>query len=309
REELNKEIREHQDYAMQLAQILAAVDDEPEDQRDGLLNDIHFFTSYSHEMSMYLDNKKSRWPAWYLSGDSISRDWMLFVRATLMHAGIAPALRVTERLTSEIEGRTVNRSSIFHLSISRDYSRLLRSHMKTPVEAKHWRQWWKADTRSARHINAVSIVLDSGPHGWSRVPEIEEAPYEEWCGTVHNLVVEEDESYTVEDYIVHNAQDFIVQFARGAFAVPIQPFTTGRNKAHPEFGVESIAAEMAGEKWIIPNESGAIDPEIQEWISEMLYYDPTAHTGDRLMASWFAREGARMGTQVVEWGRLDLMAR
>lgn len=64
REELNKEIRKHQDYAMQLAQMLAAVDDEPEDQRKSLLEDIHFMSvsSWSNGMSMYLRNKTSRWP-------------------------------------------------------------------------------------------------------------------------------------------------------------------------------------------------------------------------------------------------------
>jgi len=105
------------------------------------------------------------------------------------------------------------------------------------------------------------------------------------------------------------AQDFIVQFARGSFAVPIRPFTTGRNKAHPEFGVESLAAEMAGGKWIIPNQDGRLDPEVQAWVEEMLYYDPKAHTGDRLMASWFAREGARLGNMKVESGFLDLSSR
>jgi hypothetical protein len=105
------------------------------------------------------------------------------------------------------------------------------------------------------------------------------------------------------------AQDFIVQFARGQFAVPIRPFTTGRNKAHPEFGVESIAAEMAGGKWVIPNNEGRCTPEVDAWISEMLYYDPTAHTGDRLMASWFAREGARLGDAKVSGYALDLMSR
>jgi hypothetical protein len=33
--------------------------------------------------------------------------------------------------------------------------------------------------------------------------------------------------------------------------------------------------------------------EILDWISELLFFDPREHTGDRVMASWFAREGAR----------------
>lgn len=111
--------------------------------------------------------------------------------------------------------------------------------------------------------------------------------------------------------IVENnaAQDYLIQFTHQQAAVPIKPFTTGRNKAHPEFGIESIAEEMRGGKWIIPNTGGKLDPEVQEWMTEMLYYDPTAHTGDRLMASWFAREGDRMASNVVEYGRLDLTSR
>jgi hypothetical protein len=111
--------------------------------------------------------------------------------------------------------------------------------------------------------------------------------------------------------IVENnaAQDFIIQFARATSAVPVRAFTTGRNKAHPEFGVESLAAEMAAGKWIVPSAGGRPSPEVEAWIQELLFYDPAAHTGDRVMASWFAREGARMGVQRVEQGRVDLMSR
>ena len=62
REELNKEIKAHQEYAGSLAQMLAVVDDEPEEQRESLLEDISFFSEYGEKMSMYLKNKKSRWP-------------------------------------------------------------------------------------------------------------------------------------------------------------------------------------------------------------------------------------------------------
>ena len=105
------------------------------------------------------------------------------------------------------------------------------------------------------------------------------------------------------------AQDFIVQFVSRDNAIPIRPFVTGKNKISPEFGVESIAAEMAAAKWIIPNIDGKVHQEISEWITQMLYYDPAAHTGDSLIASWIAREGARMNTRKIESGRLDLMSR
>jgi hypothetical protein len=111
--------------------------------------------------------------------------------------------------------------------------------------------------------------------------------------------------------IVENnaAQDFIVQFAGAAGATFIRPHTTGRNKASPEFGVETLATEMAAGKWIIPSEGGRVVPALDPWISEMLYYDPAGHTGDCLMASWFATLGVKMGEIKAETGRLDLTTR
>lgn len=93
------------------------------------------------------------------------------------------------------------------------------------------------------------------------------------------------------------AQDFIVQFTRQipGPAVRVMPYTTThRAKAHPEHGVQGIAAEMASGKWKVPNQGGRMHPEVQAWFDEMLYYDPRSHTGDRLMAAFFAREGVRL---------------
>lgn len=101
------------------------------------------------------------------------------------------------------------------------------------------------------------------------------------------------------------AQHFILQFAlEMGGVVPIFPFTTGKNKVNPVYGVESLAAEFANAFWIIPSKGGvAICPQMQKWIQEMLFYDPNGHTGDRLMASWFARELARrMSAQVTRVG-------
>ena len=98
------------------------------------------------------------------------------------------------------------------------------------------------------------------------------------------------------------AQDFIIQFTRAmpGPAVPIIPYTTGRSKAHPEHGIEGIAVEMAGGKWKIPNHGGKMHPEVQAWVDEMLFYSPDAHTGDRLMAAFLAREGVRLGDRRPE---------
>lgn len=91
------------------------------------------------------------------------------------------------------------------------------------------------------------------------------------------------------------AQDFIRQFVEEKETIPIEPHNTGRNKHDEDFGIETLGVELRAGRWIIPaNMAGeAADPEIRAWISEMLNYTPEDHTGDRLMASWIARERAR----------------
>lgn len=133
-----------------------------------------------------------------------------------------------------------------------------------------------------------------------------------WSGPeIVNRIIDTHQRYMSICVVENNAaQDYILQFARGQWAVPIRPFTTGRNKAHPEFGVESIAMEMAGRKWIIPSYGGQpAHPEIFQWVQEMLFYQPTAHTGDRLMAAWFAREGWRLGAVKAETGTIAITSR
>jgi hypothetical protein len=100
--------------------------------------------------------------------------------------------------------------------------------------------------------------------------------------------------------IVENnaAQDYIVQILRATSAVPVHGFATGKQKASPEFGVESLAAEFEAGKWIIPSGPSGTErgKELDAWVMELIHYEPPpAHTGDRLMACWFAREGARPG--------------
>lgn len=72
--------------------------------------------------------------------------------------------------------------------------------------------------------------------------------------------------------------------------------TTGVNKWAMDYGVESIFSEIQNGAWIIPCEAGTaqVHPETQRFIDNCLYYQPPpAHTGDWLMAAWFAREAVR----------------
>jgi len=92
------------------------------------------------------------------------------------------------------------------------------------------------------------------------------------------------------------AQDYIRQFTIDAnVALPITRHTTGSNKADSRFGVESLFVEPANGAWPIPcGPTGEVEPGIEQWTEDCLSYrPPLAHTGDMLMASWFAREEAR----------------
>ncbi len=102
------------------------------------------------------------------------------------------------------------------------------------------------------------------------------------------------------------AQDFILQWARDVDAsLPLRPHTTGKNKADPTHGVESLFIELEKGMWLIPNDHGGRCPApVQKWIDEVYYYEPPpAHTGDVLMASWLAREQARSSGSLA--GRAD----
>lgn len=91
------------------------------------------------------------------------------------------------------------------------------------------------------------------------------------------------------------AQDFIRQFA-SADGVETRAFTTGKNKANPDFGIPSLGVELQQGKWILPTGSGERSREYEfavRWRTQCLNWTPGQHTGDLLMSSWFAREAAR----------------
>jgi len=94
----------------------------------------------------------------------------------------------------------------------------------------------------------------------------------------------------------NQAQAYLRQFAQQARkGLTIQAHTTTRaNKQSQEFGVESVFTEIEQGMWIIPcDNSGRCHSEVQAWIDDCLFYQPHHHTGDYLMSSWLAREGAR----------------
>jgi hypothetical protein len=88
------------------------------------------------------------------------------------------------------------------------------------------------------------------------------------------------------------AQEFIRQFAKEQ-GLPTRPFTTGKNKADPAFGVPSLGVELEQGMWVLPCGDEASQKIAIKWRTQCLAFAPGQHTGDLLMASWFAREACR----------------
>jgi len=90
------------------------------------------------------------------------------------------------------------------------------------------------------------------------------------------------------------AQDYLAQFAGEISALPLKKHYTGANKRDWQWGIESLGTEFEQAKWIIPCDVNLVpSAEVASWIQEATTYVPNEHTGDRLMASWIARECAR----------------
>jgi len=90
------------------------------------------------------------------------------------------------------------------------------------------------------------------------------------------------------------AQDYLLQFAGELMTLPLKGHTTGMNKHSIAFGIESLGTEMDQGRWIIPCDLNLVpEPEVAAWLRECQAYTPRDHTGDRLIASWIARECAR----------------
>jgi hypothetical protein len=125
------------------------------------------------------------------------------------------------------------------------------------------------------------IVVDIQSGHWTS-PEIVDRLHRVWLAYGSTIAVESN-----------GAQRFLIQTAAERF--PVAGLHTGSNKWHEEFGVESLAVEMRGGAWALPSgpDGRTLAPEARAWLQELSAYRPSAHTGDRVMASWIAREAAR----------------
>ncbi len=117
---------------------------------------------------------------------------------------------------------------------------------------------------------------------------------------------EEDRRFRPVVFVVENNayQDALVQWGLTLNAsLPVQGFTTGKNKADPLMGLPGLEVEFENQGWIIPRPSHALDCECdwcRLWME--LTGHPIAESTDLVMALWFAREGARGAGRLLEAG-------
>jgi len=102
------------------------------------------------------------------------------------------------------------------------------------------------------------------------------------------------EDNAAQDYILQTMKDKSMFNARGGTDdewrhIQLKGYTTTIKKRDEEYGIPSIAVDFEMGRWAVPE-----DVECKSWYEEMFNWSPDAHTGDRLMASWFAREGLRV---------------
>lgn len=90
----------------------------------------------------------------------------------------------------------------------------------------------------------------------------------------------------------NNAQDFIIQHLNNTRAMPITPMTTGTQKPDIFIGIPFLAATVHQQKWRIPRNGYREKEATDQWIKEALEYGQ-GHSGDVLMASWFANYAAQ----------------
>jgi len=108
----------------------------------------------------------------------------------------------------------------------------------------------------------------------------------------------------------NGVQLWMTEFGQ-ARGMPVIPFNTDpRHKFSEAFGIESLGVELRSGLWQIPADGAGNHPEpVRIWKQQALFYSPNAHTGDYLMSSWFAREGARMSLAGPPSEVLDTLSR
>jgi hypothetical protein len=120
-----------------------------------------------------------------------------------------------------------------------------------------------------------------------------------WTGPeILRLSAEECRTFDSELFVEGNAaQRWMAEFGREFAGLNAQAINTGSEKWDEEYGVEGCAILMKNGYIVFPSGASGTrataDPEVQALADECFNFDPSAHTGDRLMALWMGDKAVR----------------
>lgn len=100
----------------------------------------------------------------------------------------------------------------------------------------------------------------------------------------------------------NHAQDYIRQFALAEdITLPIVAHHTGKEKLNLDYGIPGIFLELSNGAWLLPNDRhGHVHRNIARLIDACLYYSPSKHTDDVLMALYVAWMKAKKFAPIVK---------
>lgn len=170
-----------------------------------------------------------------------------------------------------------------------------------------FRSYTAVDIGSARMTSAGKSAIFSilvNPQGVKLILECQSGKWK--GGELADRVVDAHRRYQSLVVVESNAvQDLIADLIGDRCPeMRVRCFMTGMNRHHAAFGIDSFGVELSRGLWIIPNMGGRMARELAEWRSELLSYAPDEHPGDRLAASWIAKEAARMDMRSARPARI-----
>lgn len=91
------------------------------------------------------------------------------------------------------------------------------------------------------------------------------------------------------------AQELVRQIIQKQdLSISVRAHTTGKEKANVVWGLPALFNDFAQGTYALPNNTnGVCEGPVQDFVDQCLYYRPQKHTGDLLMAAYFARALAK----------------
>ena len=143
-------------------------------------------------------------------------------------------------------------------------------------------------------VNSEDLIIPIRAHygNWKATDQARQLIHE-YESHKHQLIEVENNNYQ------GSLLTWMAEMPSAPRSLPLEGFTTGKNKADELMGLPGIAAEMERGGWVVPlkGHDVACTCGICQWLIELENY-PLDFT-DGVMASWFAREAARKGGGIV----------